>query len=79
MVGWVEVQKIVHWVLGKGVVVVDRLVDFCDLWYDDWRPWVPVSDVEINLRVMWYLNWIAVVLVEMRHVNSNEHRHGYVR
>jgi hypothetical protein len=28
---------------------------------------------------MWYLNWIAVVLVEMRHVNSNEHSHGYVR
>lgn len=37
-VGWVEVQKIVHWGPDNGVVVGDRLVDFCDLWYDDWRP-----------------------------------------
>ena len=60
-----------HRVPGNGVVVVDRLVDFCDLWYDDWRPWVPVSDVEINLKMMWYLKWFSVVQVEMGHLGSN--------
>ena len=29
--------------------------------------------------MMLYLNWIAVVQVEMRHLGSNEHRDGYVR
>ena len=32
LVGWVEVQKIVHWVPGKDTGDGDRLVDFCDLW-----------------------------------------------
>ena len=32
LVGWVEVQKIVHWEPHNGEVVGDRLLDFCDFW-----------------------------------------------
>ena len=32
LVGWVEVQEIVHWVRGKCVRDGDRLIDLSDIW-----------------------------------------------